>query len=54
MQELVFTGSKTLRWREAPEPKLLVETDALVRPFLAAHLKVWPNDGCEAARGVRL
>jgi hypothetical protein len=37
MRELVFVRSGTLRWRDAPEPSLTATTDALVRPFIAAH-----------------
>jgi threonine dehydrogenase-like Zn-dependent dehydrogenase len=37
MRELVFVGAKTLEWRDAPAPVLLSESDALVRPFIAAR-----------------
>jgi threonine dehydrogenase-like Zn-dependent dehydrogenase len=37
MRELTFMGSKTLKWRDVPEPALKSESDALVRPFIAAR-----------------
>jgi threonine dehydrogenase-like Zn-dependent dehydrogenase len=37
MRELAFVKSRTLQWRDAPEPVLTSATDALVRPFVAAR-----------------
>jgi len=37
MQSLMFLGRRTLAWREVPRPTLQTESDALVRPFVAAR-----------------
>jgi threonine dehydrogenase-like Zn-dependent dehydrogenase len=37
MQELRFVGRRKLVWADVPEPRLHCETDALVRPFVAAR-----------------
>lgn len=37
MRELTFIRHDRLEWREGPDPVLLEETDALVRPFLAGR-----------------
>ena len=39
MRELRFLGAKALAWWDAPVPQLLSETDALVRPFIAARAR---------------
>jgi threonine dehydrogenase-like Zn-dependent dehydrogenase len=37
MRELTFVRHDRLEWRDGPDPVLLEETDALVRPFLAGR-----------------
>ena len=37
MRELQYVRARSLRWRDVPAPSLLLETDALVRPFVAAR-----------------
>ena len=36
MEQLVFTGPRTLQWREAPVPRLTSDRGALVRPLAVA------------------
>src|SRR6185312_10629469 len=36
MEQLVFTGPRTLQWREAPAPRLTSDRGALVRPLAVA------------------
>src|SRR6478736_705790 len=37
MRELQYLRARSLAWRDVSEPRLLFETDALVRPFVAAR-----------------
>jgi threonine dehydrogenase-like Zn-dependent dehydrogenase len=37
MQQLMYVGRRRLVWREGPEPQLLADDDALVRPFVATR-----------------
>lgn len=37
MKQLTFIKTKTLKWEDVPEPKIELDTDALVRPFLVAR-----------------
>ena len=37
MRELMFMGAKKLEWRDTPVPELSCDSDALVRPFVAAR-----------------
>lgn len=37
MRELNYVGPGALAWRERPDPELVTETDALVRPFVASR-----------------
>jgi alcohol dehydrogenase len=42
VRELTFLQSKVLEWRDVPEPTLTSETDAIVRPFIAARCDADP------------
>src|SRR5687768_7129750 len=37
MQQLMYVGKRRLVWRDAAEPKLEADDDALVRPFVATR-----------------
>ncbi len=39
MQELIFEEPHRLRWREAPDPRLRSDDDAIVRPIVDMYLK---------------